>query len=336
MPFGLRTTEINNRREEHFGRLKRVTFDGLEQAAEPPEMAWSEVAVGLLKTECGLAVVNTRKAARDLFAAVQANTDAKDGVFHLSTWMFPEHRMQVLAEVRRRLDAGVPCRLVSTQCVEAGVDIDFPEVWRAYGPYDSIIQAAGRCNRNGRLASGVVHVFRPKDGKIPSGLYETATMQTDLLRRLGLALPDDPQSFPAYFRLLYQLSVPDDCEVQRERGQLHFEEVSRLFHLIEDHTVPVLVLGYMDGGSRRSTESEAVYAEAARRGFFLRDDWRVLQRHIVNLPRSSAARLTGIASRPDFAPEIELYVLNGDASYRGGLNGCGIDLGAAYEEAIVL
>lgn len=339
MPFGLKSAkEINGKAQDHFTRLNRVDYIGLAKDSEPPEMSWSVVADDLLKGKQGLVVVNTRKAVRDLFKEVQQRHNDKTAVFHLSTWMFPEHRTSVLDEVRRRLDQDQPCYLISTQCIEAGVDVDFPTVWRAYGPYDSIVQAAGRCNRNGRIDKGGVHVFRPKDDKIPRGIYETARSQTDLLRRLGLADPTKPESFPAYFRLLYQLTVPDDCEIQRNRGQLHYEEVGKLFHLIEDHTVPVLVLSFVAGsGERQGTDSEPVYADAEKRKFFLRDDWRVFQRNIVNLPRSSVAPLDGrMIGRPSFAQDVELFVLTGDAYYQGGLNGCGLEFSPGYEEKVLL
>jgi len=339
MPLGLKSAkEINGNAQDHFNLLNRVAYIGLAKDNEPPEMSWSMVADDLLKGKQGLVVVNTRKAARDLFKEVQQKKCDKQAVFHLSTWMFPDHRTSVLDEVRQRLDEDKPCYLISTQCIEAGVDVDFPEVWRAYGPYDSIVQAAGRCNRNGRIDKGVVHIFRPKDDKIPRGIYEAARSQTDLMRRLGLADPTKPESFPAYFRLLYQLTVPDDCEIQRHRGQLHYEEVSKLFHLIEDHTVPVLVLSFVAGsGERQGTDSEPVYANAEKRKFFLRDDWRVFQRNIVNLPRSSVAPLDGgMIGRPPFAQVVELFILTGDAYYQGGLNGCGLEFSPGYEEKVLL
>ena len=90
-----------------------------------------------------------------------------------------QHRLDVLDRVRRLLVAGSPCRLISTQLIEAGVDVDFPVVWRAMGPLDSIVQVAGRCNREGRLSDGrfgQVHVFTPTDNGLPrGGLYQTAT-----------------------------------------------------------------------------------------------------------------------------------------------------------------
>jgi len=341
LPSGLKDVEeINTNEVQHFKDLERVTYHGIDKDREPPEMEWAEVAAEMAQSKDlqGLAVVNTRNSARELFAEVQkALPNKKDSIFHLSTWMYPEHRIQVLDEVRRRLKAESPCLLVSTQCIEAGVDVDFPDVWRAYGPYDSIVQAAGRCNRNGKIDRGTVHVFKPKGESLLSGIYGTATNQTDLLRRLNLANPTDPTSFPTYFRLLYQLSVPDECEIQSERGKLHFERVSELFHLIEDHSSPVLVRDYRDNGKRGETESSEVYDKAKSRGFFLRDDWRTFQHHIVNLQKSRISPLLhGRMITPALADSADLFVLNGEQYYVAGLNGYGMEFSPDYSETTLV
>jgi CRISPR-associated endonuclease/helicase Cas3 len=112
----------------------------------------------------GLCVLNIRRHAREVWEKLQTAVGVKEAVFHLSSAMCAEHRLDVLGRtenpapgtVRSRLKDGLPCWLVSTQAIEAGVDIDFPQVFRALSPLDSIVQAAGRCNREGGLrnASG--------------------------------------------------------------------------------------------------------------------------------------------------------------------------------------
>lgn len=330
--------------QNHFNDLKRVDYSGIQKDAEPEILTADQVAERATANErkqC-LLVVNTRKSAREVFTAVQKRAgELKDAVFHLSTWMIPAHRLQVLEEVRRRLSEKKPCFLVSTQCIEAGVDVDFPEVWRAYGPYDSIVQAAGRCNREGKLSElGKVHVFRLEgdDPEGRSGIYGTATAQTTLLRKMGRALPEDPTSFRDYFRLLYQISVPDQCLIQQNRAELRFEQVSELFRFIEDHTFPVLVREFVDNGQQRKNKSFEIYEKAQARSFFTRDDWRAFQRDIINLPLYNRDALVGehVITPALRGTDESLYVFTGDAYYEGGLNGFGFNPKAEYSERTVL
>ncbi len=294
--------------KRHFDALQRVEYewpvDG--QTLTPEQLAERIVGDGKCLDQHVLAVVNTRKAARELHAAVSnklrenhdiGESEPVDGLFHLSTWMVPAHRREVLEEVKRRLASTAKpdlqrrerCILISTQCIEAGVDVDFPEVWRAFGPYDSIVQAAGRCNRRGlRPTKGKVHVFRLADEPSLPGVYSTATSQTDLLLRMGRANPHDPESFTDYFRLLYQLSVPDECAIQKERAHLHFEQVDRLFQFIDAKTFPLLVLNQrIDHETIDFDKPMQIYERAKARGFLVREDWRQLQPYIINLLHSS-------------------------------------------------
>ncbi len=233
----------------HFAALKRVTYEWrIERSLE-----WGEVAELMHEESQALAVVNTK---RDALALLEAIDDPD--VLHLSTSLCGAHRRRVIDEVKRRLDAEEPCRLVSTQVIEAGVDLDFPLVLRAMGPLDGIIQAAGRCNREGRLDNGRVVVFRPAEGRLPPGTYRTATQETRTALGLGLD-PDDPETSRRYFRSLFQLVDPDEREIQHKRKRLEYPEVARQFRMIEEDTVGVIVTGYgtneEQDGVRRELES---------------------------------------------------------------------------------
>src|SRR5699024_1787269 len=97
-------------------------------------LSWEEIAGQLNRQAQTLCAVNTRQSARTLYELLEG-----DGRFHLSTLMTPSHRRAVLKEIRRRLRDGLPCRVVSTSLIEAGVDVDFPAVWREESGLDSIL-----------------------------------------------------------------------------------------------------------------------------------------------------------------------------------------------------
>ena len=332
---------------DHFNRLKRVEYHGLSKDNSPPELTNDALASAMLAVprKQALAILNTRKQARALFDLLIEKTKDDDGlrgaIFHLSTWMYPAHRLQVLAEVTKRLTDKKPCFLVSTQCVEAGVDVDFPAVWRAFGPYDSIVQAAGRCNRSGALTDdsgqpirGQVHVFTPTDAAAPQGTYGSAMQNADLLRKMGKALPDDPASFELYFRLLYQATVPDlgSCAVQSAREKLHFKEVSELFNFIDADSVPLLIeSARMEDG--RTVEDWR--KKAAAKGFFTPDEWRAIQPFIVSLAYPTSEKTRTFLSKTDselvFKDDDELRGLRRmklSNLYNDGPNGCGLDVEA--------
>lgn len=146
-----------------FADLKRVEI--IDQR-RPNGWSFSEIA-DLASSEVEragscLAIVNTKDAAKQIFFANQTLVDA-ESLFHLSTDMCPMHRKSELAKIKSRLESGLPTLCVSTQLIEAGVDVDFGAVIRSMAGLDSIAQAAGRCNRNGKSARGRVHLVNPSD-----------------------------------------------------------------------------------------------------------------------------------------------------------------------------
>lgn len=146
-----------------FADLKRVEIIDQRRPngwtfAEIADLARAEVE----QVESCLVIVNTKDAAKQIFLASQSLVDA-ESLFHLSTDMCPMHRKSELAKIKSRLESGLPTLCVSTQLIEAGVDVDFGAVIRSMAGLDSIAQAAGRCNRNGKLARGRVHLVNPSD-----------------------------------------------------------------------------------------------------------------------------------------------------------------------------
>ncbi|NYT51826.1 CRISPR-associated helicase Cas3' [Parapusillimonas granuli] len=146
-----------------FGSLRRVQVCDLRRDGGWDNSAIAGLAVEAVETQGNcLVIVNTKRAARDLFQHLAARR-GKEGVFHLSTDMCPAHRRQVLRNVKERLRRGLQVACVSTQLIEAGVDVDFRVVVRFLAGLDSIAQAAGRCNRNGRPEPGLVYIVNPAE-----------------------------------------------------------------------------------------------------------------------------------------------------------------------------
>jgi CRISPR-associated endonuclease/helicase Cas3 len=281
--------------EPHFRALQRVTYD---VQSEP--WSWERVAEEMRAARQCLAVVNTRKDALALLTAL-ADRDA----LHLSTLLCGAHRRAVLDTVRHRLAAGEPCHLVSTQVVEAGVDLDFPVVMRAIGPFDRIIQAAGRCNREGNLASGRVVVFFPEEGRTPPGAYRTASDEARLLLARGSVDFDDPTVCERYFARLYQGVNTDGRGIQKDRRERHYPDVARKFRMIDEETVPVLV-----PYDEEREEFDALCAWA-QRGPVSRAFWRRAQPLVVSLYQKDFEEATRAGAIEEIVPE-QLYVWRGE------------------------
>jgi CRISPR-associated endonuclease/helicase Cas3 len=217
--------------------LKRVR--PVWPAPGEPLLPYPELAHRLLGLERALAVVHLRKDARTL-----AELLPKEGTFHLSALMCPAHRSARLGEIRERLKTDEPCRLVSTQLIEAGVDIDFPVVYRCLGGLDSLAQAAGRCNREGRLLPdlGLVVFFRAETKPPPGIPRKGLEVVEEMLIELGGTIDlDDPASYELYFRKLYFRCEMDPEGIQTLREGLCFASISRKLRLIEDASEAIVV-----------------------------------------------------------------------------------------------
>ncbi len=196
--------------------------------------------------EQALCIVNTRKHAKGLFDKL-----ADNGRFHLSTLMCPAHRKTVLLEVRNRLKNGEPCRVVSTQVMEAGIDVDFPVGFRALAGLDSIIQAAGRVNREGQNPQGgEMFVFEPDTKFIkrtPTFIKQTAEAARSILREHG-ADPASMAAIRAYFSLLDVLQDSQRSADAKEilthlnrNDGFDFKTAAEKFKLIDNNTVAVII-----------------------------------------------------------------------------------------------
>jgi CRISPR-associated endonuclease/helicase Cas3 len=191
-----------------------------------------------------LCIVNTRKHARLIFESIRD----QEGCYHLSALMCPAHRTKKFKEIRSALSKGLPCRVVSTQLIEAGVDIDFPVVYRCAAGIDSIAQAAGRCNREGKIPEGgKVYVFLSETGLPPGHFRHTAETAEAVIRH-----HDDPLSLEAvkeYFRTLYwmrgelldEYQILDDLNEGKRKGDFPFRVVDKKFKIIKDDMESIII-----------------------------------------------------------------------------------------------
>lgn len=214
--------------------FRRVTF------RRAGRLSWDELAQKMNEQRQVLCIVNARKSAQTIFSKL-----SEEGCFHLSTLMCPAHRRARLSEIRRRLSSGLPCRVVSTSLVEAGVDVDFPAVYREEAGLDSVLQAAGRCNREGRNApeDSVVTIFRGEDR--PPKLFDTQIE----VGRMVIERQADLTSRRAVHDYFHELLEVKGQAAQDQKGimgmmskQLFpFQGVADRFHIIDNATRTVYI-----------------------------------------------------------------------------------------------
>lgn len=222
--------------DEYFGDavFQRVTF------YKAGTMAWEELTEKLNSVPQALCITNSRQNAQRVFSGLKG-----EGVFHLSTLMYPAHRKATLREIRRRLKAGEPCRVAATSLVEAGVDIDFPLVFREEVGLDSILQAAGRCNREGNRnrEESIVTVFRAEDSVPPIFAIPISAGRKALDRFENIA---GKEAIKCYFEELLFLKgseALDKSEIIKLLREefLPFQTISERFKLIDNDTRTVYI-----------------------------------------------------------------------------------------------
>lgn len=243
------------------------------------ELSLEVLAERLAQSEQTLCIVNTRRRARQL-----AQLLPEEGRFHLSTLMTPIDRESTLNQIRQRLQQGLPCRVVSTSLVEAGVDVDFPTVWRELAGLDSILQAAGRCNREGcrSAAESVVHVFTT-DGKLPAALTQPISSATMVLSRYPEI--NSREAIQAYFQDLLCLrgdASLDSKQVLHSEAGFNFRKTAEAFRLIESDTVTIYI----------PTDETKEDIQSLQQGLFSRRLMRRLNRSAVSIYRYEFESLT--------------------------------------------
>lgn len=266
-PADLQPIEICPALVENADFFRRTTIRLREEA-----MTEESLAAELAAQERVLCIVNVKKTAQRIFDLL----GEQEGTYHLSTNLYPVHREQVLEEIRERLKDGKPCRVISTSLVEAGVDLDFPCVLREINGLDSIVQAAGRCNREGRRLAeeSVVHVFSLEK------LARNAQLSAEITKNVARSFAEDlasPEAIRRYFEELYDLSGKNRLDkkgVLGQSGKFAFADIADDVRLIEDRTKPIFI--------PQSEEGQALLARLER-GERSRALMRKVGRYIVTV-----------------------------------------------------
>ena len=279
-------------------------FDKVRYHWDPLRLSTEELAERLGEHKSFLCIVNSRKDAARLHAALKAQDKSSEGLIHLSRRMCSAHIQERIEEIRHRLKDGEPVRVVSTPLVEAGVDLDFPVVYRAMAGLDSVMQAAGRCNREGRMAEpGEVYIFRLTDGTdIPGEMSWAQGALEDLLDRLTEQGAPQRAEIERYYQAFYNdvdcFDNKKDKEVSKllwdegddrcEGLRFEYETASENFRYIENQDTPI-VIPYGDAG-------KAIIKKLQSNLPLTRQEYRQMNRLTVGLKRKDCLTLEGNTS----------------------------------------
>jgi CRISPR-associated endonuclease/helicase Cas3 len=280
---------------------------------------WEEIASELSKHDQVLCIVSDRKSCRELHRMMPR------GTFHLSGMMCGQHRSHVIEEIKSKLKNMEPVRVISTQLVEAGVDFDFPVVYRAFAGLDSIIQAAGRCNREGNLEIGKVVVFVPPR-KAPIGILRKAAESAAGMVASGT----DPLAygvFEHYFSELYWKAKPldkyDICRLLDLRANdpyecsIYFRTAAERFKIIDDSQIKTIFVRYDQGNDLINR----LIAQGPDRRLL-----RQLQRYTVNIYNQTFYEMLNRGALEAVFPGV--YALTSDSDYS---NTIGLKIDVEFE-----
>ncbi len=294
---------------ELYHNLKRVEVTVPDNMLQ--SKSWENLASELSEIESVLCVVNRRDDCRALWQMMP------EGTFHLSALMCGAHRSAKIAEIRARLKEGLPTRVISTQLIEAGVDVDFPVVYRAVAGLDSIAQAAGRCNREGRMDMGRVFIFCPQSEPPIGHLRQAAQIGRRFLDSDGKDFLS-PDKFTRFFEELYWLQadrldakgIMDDLAPDNE-FRFSFRSAAQNFRIIDEQKQGAVLVAYGEGA--------ALLALLEKKG---PERWlmRKLQRYVVNLPRYLHTKLLAEGAIRQIYEGI--FVQSHSALYRDDIGFC--------------
>lgn len=271
--------EICSDTQELYNFFKRVTYS--QETYENINELVSNIN-GFKQVLC---IVNSKKTAQTIFASLNG-----EKCYHLSTSMFPQHRRQILAEIRDCLKLGLKCKVIATSLVEAGVDLDFPVVFRETAGLDNIIQAAGRCNREGKygLETSIVHVFEiQNEVKVPPYMRLPKEV-TDIIKRDHQDI-SSVEAIKSYFKQLHEYKgqgLDAKCIIKQcnDTSSFPFRDIAKQFKLINDDSICVLI--------PYDEEAEAIVQEL-RNGIRTRALLRKAGQFVVNVYEQQYEKLFG-------------------------------------------
>ncbi len=241
------------------------------------------------KEESVLSIFNTKKKTLQAFDLTKSS-QGWDKCYHLSTTMCPAHRKKIINDIITDLyNPNLKIFVASTQLIEAGVDLDFPVVFREYAPLDSIIQAAGRCNREGKQSqAGEVYVFWLSDKTMPDSLYSSLSDHTMELLEDDIEQIYDPSFFPKYYLSALNLYVDDDRnKINVERKKFNFKTIASVYRIINKPTKSLFIWNYNE-------DSKQLYERIKYKPGLSRDDFRDIQSYSVQVYDTFLNRTVGM------------------------------------------
>lgn len=315
----MNVTELCPRMEEQFAFFKRVSIKNLKKLSE-------DELIERLKTEGqALCILNTKKCTQRVYESIK-----DEGVYHLSTSMYPAHRKRVLNEIRERLQKQKRCVVVSTSLVEAGVDLDFQTVYRQLAGADSIIQAAGRCNREGMrpLSQCFTYIFKLDLKESVPGQRQQIEITESLLA--DNKNPEEMDTIKQYFEMLYHFRGDslDKKEIIKKfnRGNFLFSTVGKEFRLIEENTKTVVI--------PKEEEAKEILEQLRIKGA-TRQRIRALGQYCVNVYESDFQKMYAAGMLGEISEDLkgDYFVLRELEKYTEEM---GLKLNITYGEAVIV
>lgn len=312
-------TELCPRMDEQFAFFKRVSIENLNTLSE------EELSKRLRTEEQALCILNTKKCAQKIYESIKA-----EGVYHLSTAMYPAHRKKILNDIRARLQRQERCVVVSTSLVEAGVDLDFQTVYRQLAGVDSMIQAAGRCNREGKRPSSqcFTYIFKMDIKESVPGQRQQIEIAESLLSDKKKL--EELDTIEQYFEMLYHFRGDSldkkDILKKFERGNFQFATVGKEFRLIEENTKTIVI--------PREEEAEE-HLEKLRLKGFTKEGIRKIGRYCVNVYENEFRKMFAAGMLGKISEDLkdDYFVLKDLEKYSDEM---GLDLNIGYGEAVMM